>query len=98
MAPSASPNQSFPWNIVGPLGAGVLLSLLALLWVPWERVHPSDASLRESIGYAPLWTHRFDGVPGSHVDWTAFLINLMVIWVICIAAALLLNMSGRTEK
>jgi hypothetical protein len=65
--------------------------------MPWERVHPNDASLRESIGYAPIWSHRFDAVPGAHVDWSSFLINLLMIWVICIAAAMMLGISSKRD-
>ncbi len=68
--------------------------MMALIWMPWERVHPSDPSLRESIGAAPVWSHRFDGVLGAHIDWKTFLINLAVIWLICAAAAVMLRSSG----
>jgi hypothetical protein len=85
------------WPIFGPLLAGAALSLLALLWMPWERVHPSDASLREPIGYAPCWSHRFASVAGAHIDWTSLLINLAIIWVICCAGAVMLSMSARRD-
>ena len=78
---------------MAPLSAGVLFSLLALLWLPWERVHPADAFLRESLGYAPFWSHRFSAIPGAHVDWNSYFISLFVIWVLCIVAALMLRMS-----
>lgn len=77
--------------------AGLVFTALAIVWVPWLRVHPNDFSLREGIGYAPLWSHRFDGVPGAHVDWTSLLINVVVIWIICGAAALMLKMSTGSE-
>ena len=66
---------------------------MACALVPWERVHPLDASLREPLGYAPLWSHRFAAVTGAHVDWLSLVINLVVIWIIALAAALLLSMS-----
>jgi hypothetical protein len=75
----------------------VFFSLLALLWLPWERVHPNDPSLREAIGYAPYWSHRFAAVPGSHIDWSSLVVNLLVVWVICGAAAVMLNMSNSRD-
>lgn len=68
-------------------------SLVAFLWMPWERVHPIDPNLREPIGYAPLWSHRFDAINGSRADWASFFVNLAVIWIICGAAAVMLSVS-----
>jgi len=96
--PDSVPEKSIPrWPVVAPLLSGVVFSLLALFWVPWEKVHPNDASLRQAIGYAPLWSHRFADIPGAHVDWTSFAVNLAVIWVICIAGALMLSVSTRPD-
>jgi hypothetical protein len=86
-------HNSAKWTFLGPILIGVALSAMACALVPWVRVHPLDASLRESLGYAPLWSHRFLGVTGAHVDWVTFAINLAVIWIIALAAALLLSMS-----
>lgn len=72
---------------------GIVLTIAALFWVPWEVVHPIDPSLRRSIGYAPLWTHRFANLPGAHPDWTSASINLAIIWIICGAASLMFRMS-----
>jgi hypothetical protein len=85
------------WPTFAPLLAGIAFSGLASVWAPWERVHPVDASLREALGYAPLWSHKFSEVPGAHIDWSAFAINLSVIWVVCLAAILMLNMSSHHE-
>jgi hypothetical protein len=85
------------WPLVASLVAGVFFSLVALLWLPWERVHPNDSSLKESIGYAPCWSHRFGSIPGAHVDWSSLIINLLVVWVICGAAAIMLNMSAARD-
>jgi hypothetical protein len=85
------------WPTLGPLMAGIIFSVLASFWAPWEMVHPVDASLRQALGYAPLWSHRFAGTQGAQVDWTAFSINLAVIWVVCLAAILMLNMSAQHE-
>jgi hypothetical protein len=60
-------------------------------------VHPVDPSLREALGYASLWSHKFIDVPGARIDWTAFSINLAIIWVVCLAAVLMLNMSSHRE-
>jgi hypothetical protein len=65
--------------------------------MPWERIHPNDPALRESLGYAPIWSHRFDAVMGVHKDWASFCINLAVIWTICIAASLMLSMSTHRD-
>jgi hypothetical protein len=54
-------------------------------------VHPNDTSLRESIGSAPFWSHRFDSVVGAQIDWISFLINLAIIWLLCFAGAYLLR-------
>lgn len=98
MMPDGISETSIPrWPILGPLISGLIFSLLALFWVPWEKVHPNDPSLRQAIGYAPLWSHRFADVPGAHVDWTSFAVNVAVIWVICIAGALMLSMSARQD-
>ena len=89
------PNGQRPgWPTVAPLLAGLAFSGLASVWAPWERVHPTDASLHEALGYAPLWSHQFSGVPGSRVDWQALVINFAVIWVVSLAAILMLNMSS----
>ncbi|ABF41104.1 hypothetical protein Acid345_2103 [Candidatus Koribacter versatilis Ellin345] len=85
------------WAIWCPLCAGIIFSLLACVWMPWERIHPNDPNLRESLGYAPIWSHTFDAVMGVHKDWASFGINLAVIWTICIAAALMLSMSTRRD-
>lgn len=94
---SSSPNGQQRWPTLAPLMAGIVFSVLASFWAPWEVVHPTDASLRQSLGYAPLWSHKYGGVTGAHIDWTAFAINLAVIWVICLAAVLMLNMSSHRE-
>ena len=89
--------KSPAWPYLASLGSGLFLSFLALVWLPWERVHPADASLRESLGYAPLWSHRFDGITGAHIDWNSFFISLFVIWILCIVAAFMLKMSSSHE-
>lgn len=85
------------WPYVMPLCGGLLLSLLALFWLPWERVHPADASLREPLGYAPFWSHRFTSIIGAQIDWNSYLISLFIIWILCIVAALMLRMSSSHE-
>lgn len=35
---------------------------------PWEQVHPTIASLSQPLGCAPLWSHRYAGIPGAQVD------------------------------
>lgn len=82
------------WPILVPVGTGVFLSLLALLWAPWERVHPADQTLRELIGYAPLWSNRFASTANAHIDWNSLLISLLVIWILCAVAAFMLKMSA----
>jgi|ERR1035437_603994 hypothetical protein len=91
------PPRTSRWPIVAPGLAGIVFSLFAFLWMPWERVHPNDTTLRESIGYEPLWSHRFSNVPGAHVDWVSLVINFAIIWVVCSAAAVMLNMSARRD-
>ena len=81
------------WPTTAPLLAGAVFTLLASLWAPWQVVHPIDASLRQPLGYAPLWSHRYGSLAGAGVDWTGYGINLTVIWVVCLAAILMLNMS-----
>lgn len=85
------------WAYLAPLGAGVFFSFLALIWMPWEIVHPDDPSLRQAVGYAPYWSHRFAGITGAQVDWGALGVNLAVIWVICFAGAIMLGMSTRRD-
>jgi hypothetical protein len=82
------------WTFIGPTVAGIVLSMLASFWMPWERVHPNDAGLRESLGYAPFWSHQFDNIVGARIDWFSFFINLAVIWVVSIAAALMLKVNA----
>jgi hypothetical protein len=89
--------QKARWTFVGPALAGIVFSMLACFWMPWERVHPNDAALRESLGYAPFWSHQFDNILGSRIDWSSFFINLAVIWVVCIAAALMLKVTSSRE-
>lgn len=72
-------------------------SLLALWWMPWQQVHPNDPSLRRTLGYAPYWSHRFASVTGAHIDWGSLGINLLVIWVICAAAALMFGISTHDD-
>lgn len=85
------------WTLLGPAVAGFVFSMLASFWMPWERVHPNDAGLRESLGYAPFWSHQFDDILGARIDWPSFLTNLAIIWVVCIAAALTLRVSASHE-
>ena len=82
------------WALIGPTVAGTVFSVLACFWMPWERVHPNDAGLRESLGYAPFWSHGFDNILGARIDWPSFFINLAIIWVVSIAAALVLKVSA----
>lgn len=81
------------WATLGPVLLGIVLSIAALFWMPWEMVHPADASLEGLIGYAPLWSHRFEQVPGAHPDWGSASINLAIIWIICGAASVMFRMS-----
>ena len=90
-------SKSPSWPYLSPLGAGVLFSLLGLVWLPWQRVHPVDPALREPLGYAPFWSHRFAEVTGARIDWNSYFISLFVIWVLCIVAALMLKMSSSHE-
>jgi hypothetical protein len=85
------------WTIWCPLCAGLLLSLIACFWMPWESVHPSDASLRQDLGYAPVWSHRFDAITGAHRDWQSLGVNLAIIWIICVAGTIMLSMSARRD-
>ena len=91
------PSSTTKWTIWTPLGTGMFFSLLACYWMPWQSIHPSDSSLRESLGYAPFWSHRFDAIAGAHVDWQSLVINLLIIWVLCIAATIMLSMSARRD-
>lgn len=95
-SPLASPSaETSRWPVFVPLVVAAALSLIAFFWMPWERIHPNDASLREAIGYGPYWSERFSHVPGAHVDWKAFLINVAVIWVVCCVGAIMLNASNQ---
>jgi hypothetical protein len=96
-SPTRNQPQFARWNLLAPLSFGVFLSVLALFWTPWQRIHPNDASLRESIGWAPFWSHRFDDVVGARIDWMAFLTNLAIIWILCYAAAFMLRDKTPTE-
>jgi hypothetical protein len=75
----------------------VLFSLLAVLWTPWERVHPLDATLHEAIGYAPFWSQRFAKVLGARVDWASAGIAVATVWAMCAVAALILGMSAKRD-
>ena len=93
----SSPNGRQRWPTFAPLLAGIVFTALASIWAPWEVVHPTDAFLRQALGYAPLWSQKYAGVSGAHIDWTALAINFVVIWVICLAAVLMLNMSSHRD-
>ncbi len=90
-------SKASPWTLWCPLCSGLVFSLLSCFWMPWERVHPNDSNLREALGYAPIWSHRFAATTGVHRDWPSFAISLAVIWTICFAAAFMLGMSTRQE-
>lgn len=89
--------QDARWTLLGPVVAGIVFSVLASFWMPWERVHPNDAGLREFLGYAPFWSRHFDKILGARIDWLSFFINLAVIWVLAIAAALVLKVNARRD-
>ncbi len=95
--PDQKKAQNPRWPSVAPFALGLLLSLIAFFWAPWERVHPMDTTLREPLGYAPLWSHRFVNVAGASVDWSTLLVSLFAIWAICLAASLMLHQSARRD-
>lgn len=90
-SPAPSPRKSIAWKVLAPIIIGIVLSALATLWMPWERVHPNDPTLRESIGSAPFWSHGFDGVVGARIDWISFLTNLAIIWILCVIGAVMMR-------
>lgn len=85
------------WPTTAPLLAGIVFTFLASVWAPWQVVHPIDASLRQPLSYAPLWSHRYGNLPGAGINWTGFAVNVGVIWVVCIAAIIMLNMSTQHD-
>ncbi len=78
------------WPARAAICVACLLSALSAVVVPWQQVHPSDPSLRISLGYAPLWSARFSDLPGAHIDIISAAINILVIWVLLIAIIVVL--------
>ena len=49
------------------------------MFAPWRQVHPSNASLVQSLSRAPLWTRGYEGLPGAGVDGPEFLLEAALI-------------------
>ena len=69
---------------------GILLCAFA----PWQQVHPSDASLVQSLGRAALWTHAYDAVPGARLD--SF--ELMLETTVLLAISVLVGFSNNAAR
>lgn len=85
MAEESQIAASPKWLVRAALCLACLLTISSALVAPWQQVHPSDPSLRVSLGYAPIWSSRFADIPGAHIDVASAVINILVVWVLFIA-------------
>lgn len=90
MAEQSRGPVSQTWLLRAGLCLAVLFTAYSVLMPPWQQVHPSDPSLRVSLGYAPVWSGRFCEIPGAHIDVLSAGINILVIWVLFIALVVVL--------
>jgi hypothetical protein len=42
--------------------------ILVCSYAPWTSAMVGSSGVRSSLGYAPLWSTQFTGVPGAHID------------------------------
>jgi hypothetical protein len=67
----------------------------SLLFVPWQV--QDHRSIPKHLGMAPLWSHRFDQVPGAKVD--RIMTTLVLILIALLSATLsVLTIAGQTLK
>jgi hypothetical protein len=48
----------------------MILGLVILgFYAPWTQPEVGSANTHQTIGYAPVWSKTFAGIPAAHVDW-----------------------------
>jgi ABC-type multidrug transport system permease subunit len=75
-------------------GLGIALSIaligmgLLCYSTPWQQVDSNDGGIYQTLGYAPVWSHEFSGIPGAQVDSDQFALYAIVILVVAVVAGL----------
>ncbi len=50
----------------------VLGMVIVCFYAPWTPTPAGSAYTHVDLGYAPVWSAKFAGVPGARVDWGGF--------------------------
>jgi hypothetical protein len=48
-------------------------------FAPWTPTPAGSPYTHQALGYAPVWSTKFAGVPGARIDWSAFAILAGVV-------------------
>jgi phage shock protein PspC (stress-responsive transcriptional regulator) len=58
--------------------------VLVYLYAPWSPVPGPNPFSHQVLGYAPVWSGKFAGVPGSRVSWSAFTLMAGAVGIIAL--------------
>jgi hypothetical protein len=58
--------------------------VLVCLYAPWSPAPGPSPFSHQVLGYAPVWSGKFAGVPGSRVSWSAFALMAGAVAIIAL--------------